>query len=330
MKKTFILLLSVSVLLLACSKKEEALYTIGIFQINDAPTMTVVRDAFIQALSDNGLRNGENVKLIVKNAMGDIPEAQRIAQSFVAQEVDMIVAFSTPCFQAALHASRDIPIVFSSVANPYLAVAGTSDENRFRNVTGVSSKGPIKETLTFIKDVLPEAHRIGTLWTPSELNSKFYLDLAIENADKLGMEIVAVPIANSSEVLLSTQVLINEKIDAIYQISDNTINAAFEAVGKLAGENGVPLFGGQPYSTRLGACAAMGWDFFDMGYKAGEIALRVKNGEDPASIPFQYMSDVKLNLNLEAAKKQGILFSEEIINRADEILPDDKSISGNT
>jgi len=330
MKNTFALLLLLSVLIMSCSKEEEALYTIGIFQINDAPTMTVVRDAFIQALNDNGLQHGENVKLIVKNAMGDIPEAQRIAQSFVAQEVDMIVAFSTPCFQAAMHASREIPIVFSAVANPYLAAAGTPDAGRFRNVAGVSSKGPIKETLTFIKDVLPGAHRIGTLWTPSELNSKFYLDLAIENADKLGMEIVAVPIANSSEVLLSTQALINEKIDAIYQISDNTINAAFEAVGKLAEENGVPLFGGQPYSTRLGACAAMGWDFFDMGYKAGEIALRVKNGEDPAAIPFQYMSDVKLNLNLDAAKKQGIHFSEDIISRADEILPEDKSISGNT
>ena len=74
----------------------------------------------------------------------------------------------------------------------------------------------------------------------------------------------------------------------------------------------------------------MGWDFFDMGYKAGEIALRVKNGEDPAAIPFQYMSDVKLNLNLEAAEKQGIRFSKDIINRADEIIPKNENKSGTT
>ena len=133
MKKTFALLLLLSVLLISCSQEEEDLYTIGIFQINDAPTMVVVRDSFIKALNDNGLRHGENVKLIVKNAMGDIPEAQRIAQSFVTQEVDMIVAFSTPCFQAAMHASREIPIVFSAVANPYLAVAGIPGDSRFRN-----------------------------------------------------------------------------------------------------------------------------------------------------------------------------------------------------
>lgn len=324
MKKKFVCLLIVISLFLSCQKDNQNLYTIGIFQINDAPTMNVSRDSFIQSLKDQGLRNGENVRLILRNAMGDIPEAQRLAQEFVTQKVDMIVAFSTPCFQAAMHATRDIPIVFSSVANPYLAGARTSDENRVPNVAGVASRGPIKESLAFIREVMPDAVRIGTLWTPSELNSGYYLELARESANEYGFEIITVPVTNASEVLLSTQVLINKKVDAIYQISDNTINAAFEAVGEVASENGVPLFGGHPYSTRLGACAALGWDFSEMGYKAGRIAMRVKNGENPAKIPFMYMSEVKLSLNLEAAQKQGITFSADILERADEIFPSGK------
>jgi putative ABC transport system substrate-binding protein len=321
MKKIFFCLWVVSFFFLSCQKDSTSIYTIGIFQVNDAPTLNVTRDSFVQALKDHGLRDSENVRLIMKNAMGDIPEVQRLAQEFVTERVDMIVALSTPCFQAAMHATRDIPIVFSSVANPYLAGARTSDENRVPNVAGVSSRGPIKESLVFIREVMPDAVRIGTLWTPSELNSGYYLELARDSAKELGFEIITVPITNSSEVLLATQVLINKNIDAIYQISDNTINAAFAAVGEVASENGVPLFGGQPYSTRLGACAALGWDFSDMGYKAGQIAIRVKNGEEPTNIPFLYMSEVKLNLNLEAAKKQGILFPEEILERADEIIP---------
>jgi putative ABC transport system substrate-binding protein len=321
MKKTVVFLLVILFFFLSCQKESISVYTIGIFQVNDAPTMNVTRDSFVQALNDHGLQDSENVRFIMRNAMGDIPEVQRLAQEFVTERVDMIVALSTPCFQAAMHATRDIPIVFSSVANPYLAGARTSAENRVPNVAGVSSRGPIRESLMFIKEVMPDAIRIGTLWTPSELNSEYYLELARDNANDLGFEIIPVPIANSSEVLLATQVLINKNIDVIYQISDNTINAAFEAVGEVASENGVPLFGGQPYSTRLGACAALGWDFSDMGYKAGRIAIRVKNGENPANIPFLYMSEVMLNLNLEAAQKQGIQFSEDILLRADEIIP---------
>jgi putative ABC transport system substrate-binding protein len=132
--------------------------------------------------------------------------------------------------------------------------------------------------------------------------------------------VVALPVANSNEVLLSGQMLLNKKVDAIFPISDNTINAAFESLGRLAGENAVPLFGGFPLFTRLGACAAMGWDFFEMGYKTGEIALRIKNGEDPGRIPIQSMSRVRLYLNLPAAAMQGIRFSAQILERADDVI----------
>lgn len=321
MKKILILFIPLFCLLACGEQGKKDLYTIGIFQVNNALTLNDTRAGFMKAMEDVGLINGENIKFILRDGKGDISEVQKIAGEFVDQKVDMILALSTPCFQAALRATRDIPIVFSSVANPYLAGAGMTAEDHLNNVSGVSSKGPIKESLVFIKRIIPEAKRIGTLWTPSELNSNYYLELAREGAEELGFEIVSVPIANSSEVLFSTQVLINKKIDAICQISDNTINSAFEALGNVAGENSIPLFGGYPSFTQYGACAAMGWDFYDMGYKTGKIAIRVKNGENVADIPIQYMKDVRIHLNLNAAKRQNIIFSDEILKEADEIIP---------
>jgi ABC-type uncharacterized transport system substrate-binding protein len=304
----------------SCKKEAEDLFTIGVFQVDDAPTLNAVRKGFISALEEANLLDGVNVRVAIRNGMGSIPEIQRIAQEFVTSHVDMIVPFSTPCLQAALHASSEIPIVFSSVANPFLAGAGRSEDDHLPNVTGISSRGPIKESLAFIKQILPGARRIGTLWTPSELNSKFYLDLAREGAKEMGMEIVAVAVENKSEILMAAQVLMNKKIDVIYQISDNTINASFEAVSHVADENAVPLFGGALFSTGQGACAAMGWDFFEMGHRAGQIAIRIKNGENPADIPIQHMQEVKLHINLNAAAKQGVEFPENILAEADEIL----------
>jgi len=318
-RKVFILLLT-SFLFLFCQKNQEHLYTVGIFQVNEAPHLNEARKGFIRAFEDNGLVDGVNVQLIIRNGQNDIALVQKIAQSFAREKVNMICALSTPCLQAALNASNKIQIIFTSVANPYRAGAGRSSENHLNNVTGVASTGPIKQSLAFIKEVLPQVKRIGTLWTPSELNSEYYLELCRAGARELGLDMVAVPVANKNEVFLSAQILINKKIDAIYQISDNTINESFEAVGKVAEENGVPLFGGFLLSTHLGACAAMGWDFFDMGYKAGKIAHRVKNGENPSHIPIQYMEKIKLHLNLQAAEKQGVNFSAEVLEKADEIL----------
>jgi putative ABC transport system substrate-binding protein len=285
-----------------------------------------VRKGIIRVFEDNGLRDGNTIRLIQRNAKGHIPEVHRIAQEFVEEKVNMIIALSTPCLQAALIATHEIPIIFSSVANPYLAGAGKSADNHRSNVSGVSSRGPIKESLAFIRKILPQAKRLGTLWTPVELNSEYYLELAREAARELDFEIVAVSIANGSEVLHSTQVLINQKIDAMYQISDNTNNAAFADIGNVAAENTVPLFGGFLLSTQRGACAALGWDFFEMGLKAGEIAIRVKNGESPAGIPIQYMSKLRMSLNLNAAKKQRITFPDQVLKEAHEVFEEEEEV----
>jgi putative ABC transport system substrate-binding protein len=321
MRKIFYLLFGVFLIFLGCGEKEqEDLYTIGIFQVNDAPTLNTAVEGFLKALQDNGLIQGKNITVIMKNALGDISEVQHIAENFVKSDIDLIAAFSTPCLQAAINATQDIPTVFSSVANPYRAGAGTSPTEHLSHVTGVSSRGPIKESLYFLREVLPQISKIGTLWTPSELNSEYYLEITREVAAELGLEVKAVPISNSSEVLLSSQLLISKGVDAIYQISDNTINESFEAVARIALDNEVPLFGGFLQSTRQGACAALGWDFFKMGYKVGEIAVKIKNGTNPAGIPFQYMEEASLYINQEAAARQRVKFSEEIINNADKVF----------
>jgi putative ABC transport system substrate-binding protein len=303
----------------ACRRPVQPLYTIGVLELLESPTTAEVRRGFIRALEEGGLRDGSNIRLDIRNAQNDISQAQRIAQDFAAGGVDLIVAVSTAGLQAVLVAAPRVPVVFTSVANPYLTRAGISPTEHLGNVTGLASTGPIRETLEFIRRVLPRARRVGTLWTPSELNSEYYLELARAAAAELGFEIVAVPVANASEVLLAAQVLINKKIDVIYQISDNTINNSFELIGRIAEENAIPLIGGFLLSTRAGACAAMGWDFFDMGIRTGQIVLRVKKGESPAAIPFQAMSDVKLWLSRTAAERQGVKFPDDVLKQASEI-----------
>jgi putative ABC transport system substrate-binding protein len=315
-----VLLAALSALLSGCPKPAQKLYTIGVLQLLDSPTVRDVRRGIVKALEDYGLFNDVNVRLDVRDGLGDLAEVQRIARGFAADGVDMIIAVTTPCLQAAMIAAPKTPIVFTSVANPYLTRAGTSAANHLDNVTGVASTGPIRQTLAFIKEVLPSVRRVGTLWTPSELNSEYYVGLMRAAADELGLEVVTVPVANPNEVLLASQVLLSKSVDAVYQVSDNTVNASFEALGQAAAEARLPLFGGFLLSTRLGACAAMGWDFFDMGYKTGSLAVRIKNGENPARIPFQSMSNVQLSLNPTAAARQGIVFSPEVRSRAAEIV----------
>ena len=326
--RTSLLLISCLALLTAgCRKAEEpppaataTLYTIGILQAVESPTVADVRRGLLKAFEEAGLRDGENIRLLDANARGDPAELLALAQGFVEQRARLIIPLSTPSLQAALIAAPSVPIVFASVANPYLAGAGKSADNHLAHITGVSSLGPIGQMIALIREVLPRAHRIGTLWTPAELNSAYYLEVARESAAELGAEIVAVPVAGPDEVLPSARLLLSRKVDVIYQISDNTINSMFALVGRAAEEGGVPLFGGFLRSVELGACAAMGFDFADLGYKAGRLAVRIKNGESPSRIPFESMEEFTLRINVEAARRQGVDIPPRILRRA-EVYP---------
>lgn len=301
-------------------------YVIGILQLVDSPTADEVRKGIFRAFEDRGLKNGRNIEIRIRNGRGNVAEVQRLAHE-LASSADLIIPISTPCLQAALMTGSNVPIVFTSVAHPALVGGGLSESAGPGHVTGVASTGPIRQSLDFIREVLPDAGRIGTLWTPSEINSEFYLDLARKAAPSAGMEIVAVPVASMRDVMYATTLLINEGVDAVYQISDNTVNASFEVLGRAAEENALPLFGGFLGSVELGACAAMGFDFEDMGHKTGVLAARIKDGESPGRIPFQYMDDVRIHINTAAAAKQDVVFPPEVLKRAHRILGADRELT---
>jgi len=326
MKKApfFLCLAAILLLFPACRKKERSVapaaapgpYVVGIFQSVDSPTANEVRRGILQAFADAGLRDGHEIVVTIRIANNDIAEVQRIARALVAERVDLIVPLSTQALQAAILTARSMPIVFGAVAVPYLVGAGKSAENHLGHVTGVVSTGPIRQTMALIREVLPKARRVGTLWTSSEVNSEYYLDLARAAAAELGFDLVAVPVTGPHEIQGALQRVLNEKIDVLFPMSDNTLNSSFDVIGRAAEENALPLFASFLRSAEFGACAALGFDFYDMGVKTGRLAVRVKNGESPARIPIQSMDEIKLYVNPVAAAKQGVVFSEALLNRA--------------
>jgi putative ABC transport system substrate-binding protein len=291
-------------------------YVIGIFQSVDSPTANEVRRGILQAFAEAGLRDGREIVVTIRIANNDIAEVQKIAQELADGRVDMIMPLSTQALQAAILASRRKPIVFGAVAVPYRVGAGKSAGNHLGNVTGVVSTGPVRQTMALIREALPNARRVGSIWTSSEVNSEFYLDLARTAAAELGFELIAVPVTGAPEIPRSLQRLFNEKIDALFPMSDNTLNSSFDVIGRAADENAVPLFASFLRSVEFGACAALGFDFYDMGIKTGELAVRVKNGERPGGIPIQSMGEVKLFVNPEAAARQGFVLPKSILDRA--------------
>ena len=293
--------------------------SIGITQIVEHPALDAARDGFVEALAEGGYVEGENVVYDVANAQNDKSNALTIAQKFVNDQVDLILAISTPSAQACAQATSDIPILITAVTDPVAAGLVDSMDAPGTNVSGTTDMNPIKEQLELIKKFAPDAVKVGVIYNAGEVNSEVQVDIAKEAAGELGLEIVEATVATTADVSQAAQSLIG-RVDAIYVPTDNTVVAALESVLQAAEENDIPVIAGEGDSVERGALATLGIDYYELGRQTGEMALRVLEGEVPAEMAVEKQKDMKLYLNKKAAEAMGVSIPDDILQEADEVF----------
>ena len=277
-------------------------YTVGITQFVEHPSLDEATKGFKKALEDSEL----SVKYDEQNAQGDPNNNQTIANNLVSDKVDLIFANATPSAQTAANATKDIPIVFTSVTDPVGAKLVSSKEAPDKNVTGTTDTHPdaIPNTVKQIKDM--GYKKIGTIYNAGEQNSEVQVTTVEEEAKKNGLSLKKVSVANTSEVKQAADSLVGE-VDAIYIITDNTVVSALESVIQVSEKESIPLFVGELDSVNRGGFAAYGFNYYDIGYQAGEQAVLLLKGEkEVKELPVEAPNDLKLVINKSAAEKMNI------------------------
>ena len=309
-----------ALLLTACGSQQR-LYTIGAFQMISHPSIDSLRDGFVQALAEAGYRDGENVRLDFQNAQGEMANASLIARKFVADKVDLVFAIGTPPLQAAVEAAPEtMPVVFALASDPWGAGAGASMTEHLPNVTGVVNTNPVDAELALIKEILPDVQRVALIYNAGEPNSRYEARLLKEAAATVGLEVIEQTVAGPNEVLQAAQVLASQGVQAFSRIAGYATGSAYESIVKVGEENGIPVFSIDPSDIERGALAAIGWGYYEEGYTAGQLAVRVMKGESPADIPFQLPDRERLSVNLKAAETYGVTVPEAVVERADKVI----------
>ncbi|MFD1019212.1 ABC transporter substrate-binding protein [Thalassobacillus hwangdonensis] len=310
------------ILLVGCGSEDasgsEESVTVGITQIVEHPSLDAATEGFKKALEDNGYVEGENIEYDEQLAQGDMNNAQTIAKNFAGDEVDMIFANATPSAQAALNATKEIPIVFTSVTDPVGAELVTSFEEPGDNITGTSDTHPdaIPQTINFIVDEIG-AKSIGVIYNSGEQNSTVQVDTVKEALEGTDVELVEATVSTSAEVQQAAESLVG-RADAIYVPTDNTVVSALEAVLGVAESEQIPVFAGELDSVERGALAGSGFSYEDLGYETGEMAAQILKGDkDPSEIEVSYPKNLKLVINKEAAEKMGVEIKEEWSEKAE-------------
>jgi putative ABC transport system substrate-binding protein len=293
--------------------------TVAVTAIVEHPALDACRDGIRDELEAQGFEDGKNLTFVYESAQGNPGTAAQIAQKFVGEAPTVIVPISTPSAQAVVAATTDIPVVFTAVTDPLGAKLVSDLQKPGGNVTGMSDLSPIAKHLELIKEVTPDARKIGVPFNPGEANAVTLVELIKSEGAKMGYEIVEAPAPKSSDVAAAAQSLVG-KSDVIYVPTDNTIVSALEAVIQVGTDNKLPVFAGDTDSVKRGAIAAIGFNYYDVGRQTGQIVARVLKGEKPGDIAVQGVEITELFVNPAAADKMGVTLSEKLVAAAKEVV----------
>ncbi len=277
-------------------------YTIGIEQFAEHGSLDNCREGFLQGLEEEGIKEGDNLKVEMKNAAADMGTANRFP--IVLYLIKWIIcAIATPSAQSAYNAAMDagIPVIYTAVTDPVAAELASEDGTPAGDVTGTSDKLPVEEQLEMIREMLPQAKTIGIMYTTSEANSvsaiKEYEDLV----GKYDFELVTKGITTTADVSLAADDLLS-KVDCITNLTDNTVVASLPTILEKANDKKIPVFGSEIEQVKIGCLAAEGIDYISLGKQTGKMAAQVLKGEKKAS-----------ELNFETITTPGFYVNKKVL-----------------
>ena len=297
----------------------ESVKSVAVTAIVEHPALDSARDGVLDALNEAGYSEGKNLKWQYQSAQGNTGTAAQIARKFIGDQADAIVTIGTPSAQAAVAGTKRIPIVFTAVTDPVQGQLTPSWEASGTNVTGVSDVLELGKQMELIKQVVPEAKRIGIVYNPGEANSVAVVEALKEILPQYDLTLVEAAAPRSVDVGSAARSLVG-KVDVIYTNTDNNVVSAYEALVKVGNDMQIPLIASDTDSVKRGAIAALGVNYHDLGLQTGRIVVRILEGEKPGDIKPQTSENIQLFINLAAAEKQGVTLSEELIESATEVI----------
>ena len=284
--------------------------TVGICQLVQHEALDQATQGFKDALSEKM----PDVIFDEKNASGDAVNCATIANTFVSDNVDLIMCNATPALQAAVAATGDIPILGTSVTEygVALGIEGFTGVTGM-NVSGTSDLAPLDQQAAMIKELFPDAKKVGLLYCSAEANSIYQVKVVGEELAKLGYETEEFAFTDSNDVA-SVSALAAQNCDVVYIPTDNTAAAYTETIANELIPAKIPAVVGEEGICRGCGVATLTISYYDIGYATGLMAYEIlANGADVSTMPVEYAPQFTKKYNAANAEALGLTIPADYV-----------------
>lgn len=267
-------------------------------------------------LKDLGLEEGRDVAFDIRFTQGRRDAMPAAAQALVFGGVDLIVADQQAAAVAASRATRDIPIVFTSVGDAVAAGIVADKANPGGNVTGISSLAPelAAKRLQVLKSLAPAVRRVFVIHDRSDPAGASIARNVLDIGPRLGVEVLVRAVDDADELL---QVFAEVRPgDALFASDDSRLRISVTTL-----EQSLALRVPAIFATALwvghGGLVSYGPDAYAEGVQAAALVARIRGGTKPGDLPVEGADRIDLAMNLKTADLLGLGVPRNLLLRAD-------------
>ena len=284
-----------------------------------------LQEAFVQGLRDLGYAEGLNVVIEYRDAEGKLERLPALAAELVALKVDVIVAVSTPQALAAKQATRTIPIVFTSVADPVGSGLVSSHARPGGNVTGLASRTQelVRKCLEQLKQAVPGIHRVAVLWNPGFRGERTEQDMLKEAelaARSLGVRLQFFEARGPEDLDRAFAEMTKARADALTVLSSTIFYAERRRLVDLAARTRLPAVYPWREAVDAGGLMSYGANIADLFRRAATYVDKILKGAKPSDLSVEQPAKFEVVINLKTAKDLGLTIPQTVLARADEVI----------
>jgi putative ABC transport system substrate-binding protein len=240
----------------------------------------------------------------------------------LSRNVAVIVTFDAPASLAAKAATKTIPIVFLSGADPVEIGLVQSFSRPSGNLTGIFNliAGLGSKHLDLLHELVPTASMIVALLNPGNPNAHTYASQTQAAADALGLSLQVLTAHADADLEAAFAIMVQRRAHALLVIADPFFIARREQVVALAASHAMPAIYPIRWFPECGGLMSYGSALGSLYQQVGTYAGRILKGAKPIDLPIEQNTKYDLVINLKTAKALSLTVPPSLLARADEVI----------
>lgn len=282
---------------------QEETINIGVVQYVEHEALDAVLKGFQETLDNSAY--GDRIEWDINNASGDQASLQSLSEK-VARDNDILFAIATPAAQTLAAVEQEKPIFIAAVTDPVEAGLADSIEAPGGNITGTSDMAPIEEQVDLLIRNFPDVETVGLIYNSSEVNSQVQAGVAVELLEEQGLATDVQTVISTNDISQVMNALVGN-VDAMFMVTDNTIDSAITLVGDIAKEAGIPTIGSSDSVVRTNGLATLSNSYEDYGVQTAEMVIRMLDEDlNPGEMEIELGKDFQIVVNEDFAEAIGV------------------------